>query len=108
MAYHIVITARAEMEIEQAHDWWAANRSRLQADRWYRAIKSAILDLTDNPRIHAVARESHLFPFEIRNMPFGLASRPTHRIVFAIHEDQVRILTIRHVAQPDLRKRDLP
>ena len=59
MAFHVVITARAEMDIDRAHDCWSANRSRLEADRWYYELKKAILDLADNPLIHSVSRKSH-------------------------------------------------
>jgi plasmid stabilization system protein ParE len=108
MPYRVIIPARAELEIAQTHDWWAANRSRRQADRWYNHLKKVILKLSDNPYLHAVSRESASFPFEIRDLPFGLGSRPTHRAIFTIKGEEVHVLTVRHAAQPDLRKRDLP
>jgi plasmid stabilization system protein ParE len=108
MPYRVIISARAEMEIEQAHSWWAVHRSKRQADRWYKQFKKAILNLSDNPHLCAVSKESASFPFEIRDLPFGVGSRPTHRAVFRIDGEEVRVLTIRHGAQSDLRKRDLP
>jgi plasmid stabilization system protein ParE len=108
MSYRVIISARAEMEIEQAHAWWATHRSRRQADRWYKQFKKAIDSLSDNPFLRPVSKESATFPFEIRDLPFGLGSRPTHRAIFTIKGEEIQVLTIRHVAQPDLRKRDLP
>lgn len=68
MPYRVIISARAEMEIERGHEWWAVNRSRRQADRWYKHFKKAILGLGDNPYLHAVSSESASFAFEIRDL----------------------------------------
>jgi len=41
----VAITERAEREIQEAHDWWAANRSQNQAARWYQHFKQCVLAL---------------------------------------------------------------
>ena len=38
MSRRVVITAQAEREMQSAFDWWAAHRSKLQADRWYAGL----------------------------------------------------------------------
>jgi hypothetical protein len=55
-----------------------------------------------------VAAENGCFPYQIRELHFGLGARPTHRAVFTIRPDIVLVLTIRHAAQSDLAAEDLP
>ena len=41
-------------------------------------------------------------PYEIRQLNFGLGSKPTHRLVYAIRRDRVVILRVRRLAQQSL------
>jgi plasmid stabilization system protein ParE len=107
MSMDVVITEQAEGEMESAYRWWATHRSKRQADRWYTGLASAIADLSDNPKRHAISRKRDRFPYEIRDLLFGLGSRPTRRAVFTIRGNQVVILTIRHVAREDLSPEDV-
>lgn len=45
MNYEVLITLRAQQEAQANHDWWAENRSREQAARWYGAFVNAIQSL---------------------------------------------------------------
>ncbi len=49
-----------------------------------------------------MSRESDDFPFETRDLYFGIGRRPTHRAVFTICHDKVLVIAIRHLAQRDL------
>src|SRR5437764_847210 len=42
MSLRVVVTEQAEREMQSAYDWWAKNRSKQQADRWYVGIAKAI------------------------------------------------------------------
>jgi plasmid stabilization system protein ParE len=108
MTYHIRFTARADRELNAAADWWAQHRSPQQAARWYTGFSEAIYSLAENPHRCPLARENDCYPFEIREVHYGLGSHPTHRAVFTIRLDAVVILTIRHAAQADLTEDDLP
>ena len=108
MTYRVLFTRRAERELEGAADWWAANRSPTQAARWYAGFSEAIASLSRKPERCPLASENGRFPFEIRELYFGLGSRPTHRAVFTIRPDMVLVLTIRHAAQGELTEEDLP
>ena len=107
MTFRVIITEQAEREMQSAHDWWAENRSKVQADRWYDGLAKAIADLTENPESHGLSRENQVFPYEIRDLLFGLGRRATHRAVFAVRGDEVVVLSIRHVAQRDLSPEDV-
>jgi len=107
MSYPIAYTHRALSELDAASEWWARHRSAVQAARWYAGFSAAIDSLAENPDRCPLARENGLFPYELRELHYGLGSRPTHRAVFTIRPDAIVILTIRHVAQKDLTAEDL-
>jgi plasmid stabilization system protein ParE len=107
MKLRVAITEPAEREMQSAFNWWAENRSKGQADRWYAGLAKAIADLSENPERHSQSRERDRFPYEIRDLLFGLGRRPTHRAVFTIRGEEVVVLTVRHVAQQDLSPDDI-
>lgn len=103
----VLITERAEGEIQTAHDWWSAHRSALQAGRWYRGIYRAIDSLRTNASRNPLIPEHEHFSAELRQLTFGLGRRPTHRVVFSIQPDAVVVLAVRHLAQQNLSVEDL-
>lgn len=90
---------RAVEQLEKNYRWWAKHRSQPQAARWYNGFLDAILALEENPQQHPLAAESADFPYEVRELHFGLGSRPTHRALFTIRPDCVAVFSIRHAAQ---------
>ena len=107
MTYRVVFTERADRELDAASDWWAEHHSAEQAAQWYVGFSEAIDSLSDNPERFPIAQEDDRFPYEVRELHYGLSSRPTHRAVFTIQSDYVLVLTIRHHAQRDLTADDL-
>jgi plasmid stabilization system protein ParE len=100
MTYHVVISTQASAELRTAAEWWAENREPDQAVRWFAGFDAKIRGLANNPHSCSVADENDDFTYEIRQLNFGLSSRPTHRAVFTIVEPNVvLVLTIRHTAQ---------
>ena len=106
MTYRTLLTARAERDRDAAYDRYSENYSREFADRWYRGFRRAVRSLGVNPRRCALAHESNIFSFELRELLFG-GRRQKHRILFTLHGDKVLILHIRHSAQRDLTEDDL-
>ena len=102
MTYKVAITDRAHEELDQACAWWAENRSPEQALKWYNGFIQAIRSLAKNPQRCPVAPENDAFPYEIRQLAYGLGKRPTHRAVFTVRPDLVLILRIRHQAQQQI------
>jgi plasmid stabilization system protein ParE len=100
MSYTVVTTERAAREIEDAAAWWAHQHSVEQAERWYQGIRSAIADLADSPERCAVAPEQQRgLPYDVRELHYGLGSKPTHRVLFTIVGETVLVLTVRHAAR---------
>ena len=102
--YHHERVIRA---LEEGYDWWAKHRSAEQAVRWINGFAAEIDALGANPRQHPKAAESHLFPYEVRELNFGLGPKPTHRALFVIRPEMVYVIAIRHMSQQPFHPDDL-
>lgn len=107
MTYTVVVTERAAKELEETTAWWARERSTEQAFRWYSKIRAKIETLAQHPQRCGLAAESQDFHYELRELHFGVGSKPTHRVLFTIAATTVVVLTVRHVAQSAVQPRDL-
>ena len=107
MTYRIVVSQAAQKELRNASRWWATHRSASEAQRWYDGFLDALYHLDTLPDSYSLAYENDDFPFTIRELHYGLSSRPTHRAVFAIVEDKVVVIAIRHAAQGRIRPEDI-
>ncbi|HEV3003354.1 MAG TPA: hypothetical protein VGX78_02790, partial [Pirellulales bacterium] len=58
------------------------------------------------PERCGLAAESSDFPYEVRELYFGLRSKPTHRVLFTVAETTVVVLTVRHVARSAVKPGD--
>jgi plasmid stabilization system protein ParE len=106
-SYSVVFTEQAAQELQEAAEWWAEHRSFEQAARWYGGFSAKIESLCESPERCPLADENHAFPYEIRELHYGLSARPTHRAIYAIVSDFVVILTVRHAARRALRPDDI-
>jgi len=107
VTYEVILLRQAEIDLNRNSVWWAEHRSIHQAFRWLDGFTAAIDTLATNPNRHALAREDKLFPFPLRQLNFGVSSRPTHRAVFSVEGDKVLVYTVRHLAQNSLTPDDI-
>ena len=107
MIYRVVFTEQASHELDAAADWWAEHRDRDQAARWYAGFSDKILTLAQSPGRLPVADENDDFPYTLRELHYGLSSRPTHRAVVTVVDENVVVLTVRHAAQDRIAPDDL-
>lgn len=107
MKFAVCILPQAKRDIDRNADWWAEHHSVEQALRWSDAVYDQLETLADFPESNCLSAENDLFPYEIRDKPLGLGSRPTFRAVFTIKSDSVLVLTVRRCAQDVLRPSDL-
>ena len=103
----LVISDRARDQLAAACQWWAENRSVEQAERWYDGFAEALLSLCHNPERFPRAAEDHLFPFDVRQLNYGLSGKPTHRALFTLRPDMMYVFSIRHLAQEPVTADDL-
>jgi plasmid stabilization system protein ParE len=101
------ISQPAEQDILEAFQWWSLHRSTDQAQRWYQEIYNAINSLCMEALRCQHAPESDLHPSGLRQLHFGIGRRPTHRVVFAIDDNTVTIIRVRHTSQDSLIESDL-
>ncbi len=106
MKYTVIVTDPARDQLLEIARWWAVNRSSEQAIRWYDGFCESLKSLGELPEIHRFARENDQFKDELREFYYGLTRR-THRAIFRIDGDIVRVLAVRHLAQDDIRPDDL-
>lgn len=106
MKYDVVLTENATQQLDEACAWYDQNAPDIAAD-WYNAFLDALIHLEDNPEQHGLARESSRFPFQIRELLFGLGKQLTHRAVFTLHREKVVVRSIRHLSRKDLSEDDL-
>jgi plasmid stabilization system protein ParE len=102
MSYQVSLTEQAHRDLLESCAWWAENRSAEQAERWYDGFAKAIRSLATKPENRPLAPENEAFPYELRQLHYGLGKRPTHRAVFTIRPDTVLVLRVRHLAQKPL------
>jgi plasmid stabilization system protein ParE len=107
MTLAVILTARAEREMEESARWWAEHRSAEQAARWLAGIERLLDTLSERGSACALAAEASDFPYELREIHFGVGRRPTHRAVFTIVETLVVVLTVQHAAQDRLKPEDV-
>lgn len=99
MRYHVEILPRAVTDLRSIALWWSEHHSTEKAARWLTGIEAAITGLSNRPDLHPKAVEADLFPFEVRELLFGVRRKKTHRVLFAIRENAVRVYAVRHLAQ---------
>jgi plasmid stabilization system protein ParE len=107
MSLPVILQREAEDQIVASARWWAEHRSVEQSERWFVGIIKAIDSLDKKASQYPLARENEHFPYELRQMNFGLGNRSTHRVLFAIRPDSVSVLTVRHAAQDEITPGDL-
>jgi len=100
MAFQVRLTQHAKDEIDTAYSW-LRERNSDYADKWFRELMNAIATLQEKPKRCSIAPERDEFAKEIRQLMYG-KSRNKYRILFAVREDAVFVLHVRHSSQARL------
>lgn len=102
MSYVVRLTDQFEAEIRKIALWWADHRSVEQASRWYYELLDRLATLTEHPERFPVKLEARQVGTQVREMPFGLGSHPSHRVFFRIVSKQsIEVFSIQHVHQDE-------
>jgi plasmid stabilization system protein ParE len=105
MTFQVEITPIAEAQIEQAYRWYRERNPEF-ADRWFRGLMNTIATLQEKPQRCALAVEHEIFREEVRQLLYGKAKN-MYRLLFAIRDDTVYALYVRHSAQAPLTLNDI-
>ena len=107
MSYKVRLTSIAKLDVSESALWWAKHRSAEQAGLWLEQINAALATLRQNPERFAVAREDQAFPYTLRQMPFGVGKKATHRILYRVRDNKIVVVYgVRHVKQRDVTPED--
>jgi plasmid stabilization system protein ParE len=77
VTFRVVVLPRAKQQLLDQALWWSQHRSAEQAYRWTDDFEAALASLGENPDRCPVSRENDAFDFTVRELHFGLRSRPT-------------------------------
>lgn len=103
--YEIELTPLAESDIQAAVDWWKEHHSSVEAEIWYTGILAAIQSLSQLPmRCRVVSINA--FDVPVRQLLYGVSSKPTHRVLFAVNEKTVTVYRVLHTSQKPLDQND--
>ncbi len=102
MKYRVVVLSAAQKEITEAYQW-LYQQSPEQADDWLSGLDNAIRSLDTFPARCPLAPESNVFNEQLRRLLYG-RGRGAYRILFAITDDTVVVLRVRHSARDMLQE----
>ena len=102
MGYRVEVTEAAAAEIDSAYEWIKEGEPDA-AVRWYDGLMVALRSLRDNPRRCARVRTADLKEPEIRQLIYG-RRRGRYCVLFAIHDDTVEVLHVRHGARAPIHR----
>ena len=106
MTYQISTTRPAEEQF-LANFRWIQERSTQGAASWRDQIIQGIQSLAQNPERFPLARENPSFAITLRHVLIGKGTS-LFRIIFTIHEQEVRILAIMRGTKLGLDLNDPP
>jgi toxin ParE1/3/4 len=96
MTYPAEMTDQAKSEAEEAYRWISQD-SVAQPTRWFNGLQRAVDSLSAFPARCKLAMDVDEFGREIRQLLSG-----SYRILFAISDDRVIVLHVRHGARRHL------
>ncbi len=106
MNYRVLLSARAEQDVDETLAWISHKGSVSGAGRWLDRLLAAIDTLERDPMRFGLASEAADVGIELRQLPLG--RRPNiYRVFFVLDQRTVTILHIRHAARDTLRPEDL-
>mgnify|MGYP002624664892 CR=1 FL=1 len=106
MAYRVVLTDKAEADVESVLKWFCDQRATDAGGRWYAQLMDKLDTLENHPERCALAAESEEVGQDIRELLLG-RRRYKYRILFKISGKSVVILRIWHGSRDSITREDL-
>ena len=96
MKYRVFITPEAENDLQTAYRYIRRQGAPQAAHAWLTGARKKIKTLAEYPERARIASESASFQEPIRELIYGTGNRGVYRILFAILDDAVFVLHVRH------------
>lgn len=106
MRYKVLLTDRAESDIDSALLWFRKQRASDAGKRWFNLLTERIQTLELHPDRCPVAAESEYAGAEIRELSFG-RRQVQYRILFVINNKFVTVLREWHASRDRMTRQDL-
>jgi len=106
MAYRVVLTDKAEADVESVLKWFCDQRATDAGRRWYAQLIAKLHTLENHPERCPLAAESEDVCQEIREPRLG-KRRHKYRILFKISRRSVVILRVWHGARNSITRDDV-
>lgn len=106
MNYKLIVSDRAERDVDK-HYLWLAKRTSTGGGRWYSKYCVTLESIRVAPERDPIARESRKFAYVIRERLFKTRRGLRYRILFAVIGDEIHVLCVRGPGQRPIRPSDL-
>ncbi|MCA9218762.1 MAG: type II toxin-antitoxin system RelE/ParE family toxin [Planctomycetales bacterium] len=106
MPYRVLITAKAEADVEVVLRWFRDQRAARAGKRWFNQLMAKLDALESDPERFPVAPESAEIAVEIREFLLG-RKQSRFRVLFRIDGQTVTILRLWHGARDSITRRDV-
>jgi plasmid stabilization system protein ParE len=104
--YRVIITPEAESDLRKVYSYIRKQGAPLAARKWIAGARKEIKTLTRFPQRTPLAPEAHAFNEPIRELLYGKGTRGTYRIIYAIIDNCVFILHVRHGSMAPIEPED--
>ncbi len=98
MQYRVLLTDRAEVDVESVLKWFADQGATDAGGRWFVQLMNKLNTLERHPERCSLAAESLELGEEIRELLVG-RRRYKYRLLFRVSGRTVHILRVRHSSQ---------
>lgn len=106
MKYSVVLTDKAETDVESVLMWFRDQRAIRAGTRWLADLMSRLAALESNPDRCRLAEESEDVHERIFELSFG-SKRFKHRLLFRIVGQTVQIIRVWHSSRDRVNPQDL-
>ena len=106
MAYRVVLTDKAEADVESVLKWFHDQQATDAGGRWYAQLMARLDTLENHPERCALSAESEDVGQEIRELLLG-RRRYKYRILFTVSGKTVTILRVWHSSRDSITREDL-
>ena len=106
MAYRVVVTDKAEADVESVLKWFHNQQATEAGSRWYALLMARLDTLENHPERCALAAESEDVGQEIRELLLG-RHRYKYRILFTVSGKTVTILRVWHSSRDSITREAL-
>lgn len=106
MAFRVVITDKAEADVEAILRWFSSQNAIEAGGRWFAQLTARLKTLEQNPERCSLASEAAEVGEEIRQSLLG-RHRFKYRLLFRITGKTVQILRVWHSSRDAITRKEL-